>query len=564
MKKIIAITLLSISLLWITFLITLPTFDFDESLYRRVAEEMRLHHDFWHPTFDLGPLWHKPPIFYWIIWAISTLIDRTNEAGAFSISAISARIPSLLSTLGIIITLYFSAEYITRIKLKPFQKWIAPVLFMGTLFPALTATAVIFDPLQTFLMLPAILIPARYFYSKANQDLADSVLSKKGWVLWIMSLFLATALKGLNGIALPLFAVALHLLISVRQLSLKSVLQFGSQVFLKAFLPAAILSYFYFLFLDHEMGRGFTQEFFWVHHFGRGTQAMESHAGGIWYYAVVLFLGGGFLSSYLIHQAQSKKITYSQQSFLLSFVLAFFILFSISATKLPHYSWPAWPALALMGFIYSVAPEKDVTTSSFIKKIFTLFALLPIFTLATLLLIVLLHPAPLIEPFLHQTESIAIYRSFHGLNISSMIYLGLGYLICMILIINRSFLFKSPLLIGMLGALSSAALGLGLAPTVKAIALDPVMQVTSLLREKYLKPGDCFRFTGSRSPTIALIIGNGFRHNQCWPEDPDYLIAPEWKLGECEQLHLPIIEKREYIYLCGKPYSEGKSKPWAQ
>ncbi len=101
-KKFPSLAFLLIILLWVLFLFYVPTFDLDESLYRRVAEEMKTNHQWWHPTWDGDELFHKPPFFYWLIVAVSQLFDA-KDAG---VSIFSARLPSFLASLGILFSLF--------------------------------------------------------------------------------------------------------------------------------------------------------------------------------------------------------------------------------------------------------------------------------------------------------------------------------------------------------------------------------------------------------------------------------------------------------------------------
>ena len=344
------VVLLILSLLIYSFFYV-PTFDLDESLYRRVAEEMKWGGNFWHPTWDGKALHHKPPLFYWLIVISSRFFDGA-DAG---VSILAARFPNLLATLGIIFSLSFFPKFSFSSFLNTFLLWGC------ALFPLLTSTSVLFDPLQTLAFIPCLIIPHRAFSENRS-------INKNEFLILALSMFAATAIKGLTGLILPTFAIGAHLLISNYKTSIKEGLRFVAL----SFMPAIILSTLYYFYLDQKMGRAFTEEFFLVHHLGRGTQAMEAHRGPFYYYIGITLLGGGLLIPLLAFQSIRTQFNYKKLGYPLSFAIATLIFFSASATKLPHYTWPIWPALVLQLITLQVQPtdKNEFRASSSIWKIF--------------------------------------------------------------------------------------------------------------------------------------------------------------------------------------------------
>src|SRR5712691_7803718 len=74
---------------------TVPTFDFDEALYRRVAEEMKQSREYFVTTWDGRPFYEKPPTYIWSIVLASTIIDGSSP----HISVLASRLPSLACSL---------------------------------------------------------------------------------------------------------------------------------------------------------------------------------------------------------------------------------------------------------------------------------------------------------------------------------------------------------------------------------------------------------------------------------------------------------------------------------
>jgi hypothetical protein len=558
--------------LWSYALFYVPTFDLDESLYRRVAEEMKSLHAWWAPTWDTWPLNHKPPFFYWLIIFFS---NRLGQDDATHVGVLAARMPSVFANIGILVTLFFSHDFIfgknfgneLRVREDLDERWAAPLLYLAGLFPLLTGTAVIFDPLQTLLLLPSLLIPTRYFICeqwKSGERLPFGTL-----FFWSLSLFLATYLKGLNGIIIPSFAFGLQLLLlgwnSRKETgSLKRVVREGLRFFTWVFIPAALLCGAGFYYLDLKMGHDFTREFFLVHHLGRSEEAMETHGGSIFYHPLVLFLGGGFLSSFLIFQLlewwnRFRKVgaapAYVQYGFPLTFVFAFIFAFSFVATKLPHYTWPIWPAVAVAGMIHlHLVRAKKIEAELSRGQRFV--ASLPV----TLLGVFFLAGALNLPSLFAQNASLvadspsarAVLEEFPGFHGFAQLLLTLGALICFAFQRYRQEMVRRPILLAFAGLSTALAISLSVMPVATALLVTPINQIGHDLQQNYLVGGECIRYAAPHSPTLSLALGFIAVHNRCEPSDAAFLIVPAWKFAECQDLNLEVIEKSGYFYLCGK------------
>lgn len=103
----------------------------------------------------------------------------------------------------------------------------------------------------------------------------------------------------------------------------------------------------------------FTQLFFIGEHFGRATEAMENHSGGIWFYPVAILIGffpwscfwGPVLADLLTpFQSDSRSAERHRDAncFLLCWIIIQVGAFTIARTKLPSYVTPCYPALAIL------------------------------------------------------------------------------------------------------------------------------------------------------------------------------------------------------------------------
>jgi len=503
--------------LWIYSFFYVPTFDLDESLYRRVAEEMKWNGNFWHPVWDTRALNHKPPFFYWLVVLFSKLFDGA-DAG---VSILAARFPSFLATLGIIFSLGSDRGFNKTSFLNTFLLWGC------ALFPLATSTSVLFDPLQTLAFIPCLLIPHRAFSENRS-------IKRKELLLIALSMFAATAIKGLTGLILPSLAIGLHLVLSDYKTTFKEGLRF----FIFSFLPATLLSTLYYLFLDQKMGRAFTEEFFLVHHLGRGTQAMEAHHGPFYYYIGIILIGGGLLIPLLAKQVLRTGFNFKCLGFPFSYSIATLVFFSISATKLPHYTWPIWPALLLQLITLQNKPSKlSRWSESSIWKIF----LIPIFSLGLALFWFALNPE-----IVSQTE----------IDSSEILMFSIGATLCIMIAFLFKRFMKQPEFIALFMALITVSIAIPASSISERILVTPFFEVAHELKKYNPKSGECIRDSGPNTATLSLALGKelgrDFTHNRCEPEAMKYLISPTSKKAECAERKMSVLLEGKTLTLCGK------------
>src|SRR5579884_833988 len=325
-----------------------PTFDFDEALYRRVAEEMKASHRYFALTWDGRPFLEKPPTYIWTIVASSRLID----GGTPRVSTIAARLPSLFFS--ILTTALLAWFWRRRRRKTPFSSPLLPVIAFGAaLFPMVQVTSVLLDPMLTFFMTIVLVTFAAAFETSNGTELA---LSKRDIAITALAITAAVAVKGLYGLAAPAIALIVHVALSsvtARQGNsiakefagqCMGVLRGAAPVFILAVVLSAIV---YFVFY-REAGATFIHEFVIRQHFARGAHAFQGHTGPIWYYIALLVAGGP--SAVFLCVALAKRQFgqgFASWGFPLSWSLGILAFISLLATKLPNYAWPVWPAIAL-------------------------------------------------------------------------------------------------------------------------------------------------------------------------------------------------------------------------
>ncbi len=497
--------------LWIYSLFQVPTFDLDESLYRRVAEEMKWNGDYWHAVWDERSLHHKPPFFYWLIVIFSRIFDGA-EAG---VSILSARFPSFLATLGILWSLS---------RFAPLKETI--LAWACLLFPLLTSTAVLFDPIQTLLLMPTLLIPHRAFSE-------GRMILKKEYHWMAISLFGATLFKGLNGLILPTLAIALHTL----AFQWKNVFRAGLLYLNHVFLPALALCSLGFWFLDWNIGRPFTQEFFLVHHFGRGTQAMESHGGPWFYHLITTLIGGGLLIPLVAHHWLRTRPSLRRLGYPLTFAVAIIVFFSLSATKLPHYTWPIWPALVL----FYLEIRKLPTVTMGVKWVEAWkFLLIPTLALGIALFWLVLNPEAIPQTELTDIEVLLLSAAATFCSVVPFVF--------------QRFL-KQPEYLAFFNAMITLLIAVPASSIAERIWVEPYREAVRELKKQNPQPGVCLWDTGPMTATLSLVmgqeLGRGYTHNRCEPTGMRFLISPKARDEECAERKMSVLHRGKTLTLCG-------------
>jgi 4-amino-4-deoxy-L-arabinose transferase-like glycosyltransferase len=517
------------------FLFKIPTLDFDESLYRSVSDSMKHAHNPWYLAWDGKALFHKPPVFYWLIWFFSNLIDRSNAP----VSTLACRMPSLFATIGILICLRRSGKRFLSDGDEIGHS--ASLAFLCGLFPVLTATSVLFDPLQTLLLMPALIVPTVLFFDENKIRTSD-------WIGWSLSLFAASALKGLNGIVVPTFAFGIHALFFIRPLGYKKVLSLALRFLLRVFLPACALIAIYFYALNEKIGPEFTHEFIWVQHFERGTIAKEQHSGTFFYQLFVLFFGGGILIPLLFERLGNLKLIFRKFGFPLTYALSVVIVFGLSATKLPHYSWPAWPALCL--FI-GLIPATSLQTKKYSTEL-RMLAVIPVLLVGIFSLSLALFPTTLLGLFAKTPSFLGVMKYFSGFTFLESIAFLTSAILCFAFIAKKNAILPHIEVCALISLGVSLSLSLGFARTLDSLMVTPFYQIATSVKNDGAGSQDCIRYSGALSPTLSLALAPELLHNRCEPGAMRYLIAPEWKKKECDERSFKVIDQKSYLVLCKK------------
>ncbi len=298
-------------------------FDRDEGWYAETAREMLVSGNYLTPAYRGEPFIEKPPLPYWLM---------AGSMRVFGANAFGARFPSVLAGAASCVLLYLIAKAMFDRKTG-----LAAVAVYGTSFLAfLILRAALMDSVLVLLLLVS-------FYGFWRILAGDA--SRLPWLMLYGAAGLTFLTKYLAGVAIIGIA-ALATLALTRKWEILKKARIPTGVALFAAIAAAWFVPAYFA-TDGEVFK-----VFWEHNVGRATSAMQGHSGPLFYYVVLLplifFPWFSFLPAALARRKQNIAPGSERWWFLVSWAGGTLLLFSIVSTKLPHYVFPAVPALSIL------------------------------------------------------------------------------------------------------------------------------------------------------------------------------------------------------------------------
>ena len=325
--------------LFLPWLGSITLFDVDEPRFAEAGRVMAATGDYLVPYFNGEVRYDKPPLVYWVMVAGYRIVG-VNELGA-RIGSAAAGIGSCL-----LVFLLSNMMFGRRAALIASAVAATTLLFF---VESRTATA------DSLLLLTVLLMFTGFWRVQSGRR---GILS---WLLLYGGLAAGSLTKGPVSLAVLVVSVAIYALLrrenagrkprqwlaEMRQVAREMHLVIGVlaavAVVLAWFIPALIATH-----------GGFLTDGFYRHVVQRsvGSEAMEGHRGiPVIFYLVIL--PAAFFPWFAILPESIRRLWRSpgdrgRKAFLLAWAIAPFIVFSFLRTKLPHYTMPAYPALAII------------------------------------------------------------------------------------------------------------------------------------------------------------------------------------------------------------------------
>ena len=310
--------------------------DRDEGSNAEAAREMLETGDWISPTLNYEPRFAKPAFVYWLI---------SGSYSLFGINEFAARFPSAISGLCVLLVQY---AFVYRWLGAPLA-WLSSVMLLLNMEFLAINRMVLTDPeLVVFTTLAGYSFwHALHSSTKANSWWFICFYLAMGFGMWV---------KGPVGIIIPLVGVIPYLTIT-RQW--KDFWHKGFPLLGTALVLLVAAPWYVAMFQIHG-------EAYWAaaqaNTTGRFMSPMEGHGGTLFFYVPILLLGffpwSAFLPSVLYQSLKQWKAYWNGQSFvtgetnleffLSMWVVGLLIFFTLSATRLPHYIYPLFPASAIL------------------------------------------------------------------------------------------------------------------------------------------------------------------------------------------------------------------------
>jgi len=328
-------------------------YSLDEAKNSECAREMIERGDPIVPTFNYELRTDKPPLHYYFMIAAYSV---------FGVNEFSARFFSVIfGVLTVLITYLFARRFACKQIAV-----LSVVILLSSLHFSLQFHMAVPDPYLIFFMTASFY--AFYIFM---------VTGKKSYLfLLYISLALGSLAKGPVAVALPGMAFLAYIIVSGR-FSWETIKSFQ---LIRGILLFLIIALPWYLAVAYKTDGEWIYQFFFKHNLDRYTSTMEGH-GAIFLVTPAMILVG--LLPFSIFFIQAFKFSWQQRKendvflFAAIVVSVITIFFSLSSTKLPNYTVPAYPLFAIMlgGAINRIITKRSRNMGNTIgMSIYTLLA----------------------------------------------------------------------------------------------------------------------------------------------------------------------------------------------
>jgi 4-amino-4-deoxy-L-arabinose transferase-like glycosyltransferase len=322
------IIILSGIIFFIPFLGKVHLFDWDEINFAESAREMIVTGNYHRVQINFQPFWEKPPLFFWL---------QVGAMKMFGVNEFAARFPNAIFGIITLITFFLIGK-----KYKsPRFGFIWAISYLGSFLPHLYFKSGIIDPVFNYFIFLSI-----YFM---YLDISGEVFKNKYMYPSLAGLFigLATLTKGPVGLLVFLISFFVYFLFTRFKNfpNIKKILLFiffFTLICLLWFGEEIINNGFWFLkeFLSYQVD-------LFLH-------PVASHGEPFYYHFVVVFIGCFPISIISLPILFGEKAEIKKDFLRLMKILFWtvMILFSITTTKIVHYSSLTYMPLAFMAASY--------------------------------------------------------------------------------------------------------------------------------------------------------------------------------------------------------------------
>ena len=313
---------------FLPFLGSVHLFDWDEINFAESSREMLVTKNFFQVQINFEPFMEKPPLFFWL---------QSLSMSLFGITEFAARFPNAIFGVLTMLTLFKIGRTLRSEKFG----FIWALIYFGSFLPNLYYKSGIIDPVFNYFIFTSIY----YLIRVINGDKGKE--QNKFALLSGIFVGLAIITKGPVGLLLMILTLSVYWGFNKfkRVASVKSVIIFIVTVFAVSFL--------WFGYELIQNGPWFIVEFV-KYQLDLFTTPVAGHSQPFYYHFVVVLIGCFPLSIIAIPSFFSEKEqdTFEFEKWMKILFWVVMILFSISTTKIVHYSSMAYLPLSYLAAIY--------------------------------------------------------------------------------------------------------------------------------------------------------------------------------------------------------------------
>lgn len=289
-----------------------PLFDLDEGAFSEATREMLVGKDYI-TTYLNGELrFDKPILIYWL---------QLMSVKIFGLNEFAVRFPSALAGAFWVLLVYAFTKKHLEDKNTAFK---AALFMIASLQIMLISKAAIADALLNLWLTATMFAMYEFFKTKENK------------YLYLVFLFAGFGMltKGPVAVMIPLVVGFIYCVFKKEYR-----FYFTSLFNIKAIALFLVICMPWYIAEYMAQGQLFIDGFFLKHNVGRFSDAMEKHAGPIYYFIPVLLLGFVPFSAYIFKAFKGIVGDFKNDITLYLWIwfIFVFIFFSLSSTKLPHY-----------------------------------------------------------------------------------------------------------------------------------------------------------------------------------------------------------------------------------
>jgi 4-amino-4-deoxy-L-arabinose transferase-like glycosyltransferase len=345
------IALIAISgLFYLPFLGATHLFDWDEVNFAESSREMLVTGDFFRVTVAYQPFWEKPPLFFWL---------QSFSMSLLGVGEYAARLPNAIFGILTIVTIYLIGK---RQVNKQFG-FIWSLVFIGSILPSLYFKSGIIDPVFNYFIFCSVYFAYRGLFE--NESKIINAL--------IVGLFSGLGVLTKGPVALLLLLLSLVVIMVFKRFKVypqwQQVLSFAL-VFLT-------VTFVWYGLETIKNGPWFVVEFI-EYQIDLFRRPVAGHSQPFYYHFVIVLLGCFPFSIFAISSFRKSHPGSSDFRFTMKTLFwVVLILFSISTTKIAHYSSMCYLPLSFIAadFLW-LCLKGEIELKGWIRHVYLGFGLL--------------------------------------------------------------------------------------------------------------------------------------------------------------------------------------------